>query len=200
MSPSESTPEHPLPFFRSLPHSPVNVDAIKSNMKREDKELLGNVLAHFLVGEGGETYGDTVGRRIRLEEVWVRGGGGEGEGEEAESVCEIVVTRDMTNVYGTLHSVCAAYLLDVCSSIPLLAMGISKGLDYMSVSQNLNLVWHGSVGVGETLKVVGRSVSVGGRVMTCRCEMYEKRTGRILASALHTKVRPGSKGRPWAKL
>ncbi|KAL0581482.1 hypothetical protein V5O48_000525 [Marasmius crinis-equi] len=79
----------------------------------------------------------------------------------ARTVCEIDVTRNMCNVYGTLHGGCAAYMIDPCVHLPnaflsedmpqmgdrcsvsaLVTLGIVAGIDGTGVSQSMVLQWH----------------------------------------------------------
>ncbi|KDQ64056.1 hypothetical protein JAAARDRAFT_117989 [Jaapia argillacea MUCL 33604] len=207
------SPPHqpPLAFFRSLPQPcdppPTEVRNIKGNISEGDKQLNVNVLAHFV--SGGKQFGVGVGRGVRLVEIWIGDGvgGGEsgmevevGKAKEARTVCEIVVTEEMANLFGVLHGACAAYIVDLCSSVPLIALGIANGLDYSGMSQSMHLIWHDAAKVGTTLKVVGTNVSVGGRIMAARCEIRDKATDRLFVSAVHTKIHPGAKRKSTVKL
>ncbi|KAK1225321.1 hypothetical protein PQX77_011739 [Marasmius sp. AFHP31] len=65
----------------------------------------------------------------------------------ARTVCEIDVTPNMCNVYGTLHGGCAAYMIDPCSVSALVSLGIVTGVDGTGVSQSMSLQWHRSATV-----------------------------------------------------
>jgi len=181
-----SPPEDPLAFFRNLPTSSTSATEIAGNVSAADKQLNANILAYFLGG-----FASDIGSRIKLVriDVWKKEGGR----MEARAVCEIEVTKDMANVYGIMHGACGAYLVDGCSTLPLVVIGLATNSNRTGVSQTLNLVYHSGARVGTKLSIVSTSITALGRVMASRCEIYDKATERILVSAVHTKVDPGAK-------
>jgi hypothetical protein len=120
-----------LSFFHSLPRAVHDdVENIKGNLTLEQKQLCANILEYFVVA--GNAYGSEVGKRIQLVEINVTKE--DGRGVQGRTVCEVEVakgetrnalrrlmfaqmvanSKDMCNIYGTLHGGCAAYLIDAC--------------------------------------------------------------------------------------
>ncbi|TFK69436.1 hypothetical protein BDN72DRAFT_840406 [Pluteus cervinus] len=103
-----------------------------------------------------------------------------------EAIFELVVERDMCNVFGTLHGGCAAYIIDPCSSSALVVMGRALGIDGTGVSQSMNLIWHQPAHVGAKLRIVATSMFMHGRVRTARCELWDG--DRLCVSSTHSTV------------
>lgn len=176
-------------FYRALPPAPCDdASKIAGNLSLDQKQLCANVLSYFIIE--GNAFGCEIGKRMRLVETNVLKSPEKGGPLRGRTVCEIQVEKDMCNIYGVLHGGCAAYMIDSCSSSSLVALGVVKGLDYSGMSQALNIIWHGPAPEGTKLKIVSTSVVVGGRVMTARCEIWDKDQGRVLVSAVHSKVNP----------
>ncbi|KAF9495230.1 hypothetical protein BDN71DRAFT_896753 [Pleurotus eryngii] len=149
------------------------------------------------VGEwsGDDFFGYAVGRRVRLVDIRVYpshsstqslngGDGGMGgiergiERLEASTTAEIQVTRGMLNGAGMLHGGCVAYLVDNCCSTPLVVLGLMQGRNGVGVTQAMNVLFHSPAAVGTTLRIVSTSISLGGRVMSSRCEMLVYQAAR----------------------
>lgn len=120
-------------LFRSLPDLPAErVDAIKSNLSADDKQLNAKIF-DFFVGRSTD-YCSAIGKRIVMEEIWVRENA-RSRHLEAEAVCGITVEKgalshehvplsaltnklldsspDMVNTFGVLHGGCTAFLVDL---------------------------------------------------------------------------------------
>jgi len=174
-------------LFRSLPDLPAErVDAIKSNLSADDKQLNAKIF-DFFVGRSTD-YCSAIGKRIVMEEIWVRENA-RSRHLEAEAVCGITVEKDMVNTFGVLHGGCTAFLVDLCSSIPPVALGLVKGGDGSGMSQALNLIWHAPASLGTNLRIVSSTVTTaGGRTVVSRCELWDKASDKLLVSGVHTKV------------
>ncbi|KAJ7938176.1 HotDog domain-containing protein, partial [Mycena leptocephala] len=115
--------------------------------------------------------------------------------KEARLVCEIVVTEDCLNGAGNIHGGCSAFLIDMwvifksyevqCSSMCFMAF--QRG---MHVSQSLNIVYHSPATLGEKLRIVNNTMTVGSRVMSARTEIWNATQHRLVASGVHVKMRP----------
>ncbi|EGO02138.1 hypothetical protein SERLA73DRAFT_177928 [Serpula lacrymans var. lacrymans S7.3] len=186
----------PLAFFRALPD--LEVDHVKGNISLEDKKLNCKVMKYF-VGTGNH-FGVAIGNRLRATDINVyKGAGG---ALEAQMVLEIDVTEDMCNVYGTMHGACAALLIDLGASGPLVAVGIATGTNTTGMSQTMDLIFHNAPRLGSKLRIVNTSVTVGGRLKTGRSEIWDKSGERLYVSGTHSKVNipPQGKSKKPSKL
>ncbi|EPQ58890.1 hypothetical protein GLOTRDRAFT_125213 [Gloeophyllum trabeum ATCC 11539] len=165
---------------------------IKSNISLDDLQLNLNILQHFV--NEGHVFANFVGQRFDITDMNVYDREvGEAKTKEAVVVVEITVDKDMSNPYGTLHGACAAYLVDLCTSMPLIALGIAIGIDGSGMSQAMDIVYHSAAPVGARLRVVATTLTIAGRIMAARCEIRNKKSGALLVSATHTKVNPYAK-------
>ncbi|KAJ7886882.1 hypothetical protein B0H14DRAFT_2563188 [Mycena olivaceomarginata] len=78
--------------------------------------------------------------------------------------------KDMLNGGGSVHGGCSAYLIDMCSTLVLMACG-----QYVHVSQSLNIVYHSPAAL---------------RTMTARTEIWNATKHRLVASGVHIKMAP----------
>ncbi|KZT06484.1 uncharacterized protein LAESUDRAFT_180420 [Laetiporus sulphureus 93-53] len=191
---------HKLP-----PAPPPNNDpsSVKGNISLEKKDLAQRIMAwHIGNYPGSKIFGRSELSDLKLTEVAVRtvGMGDHTElvGEdvpveelrkmplEVQSVMEIKVKEEMLNVHKTLAGGCSAHLLDVGTFSPLLILSLVTGIDATGVSMAMNLVWHSAAPLGTELKIVGTSLSLRGGITAARSEVYDKKTKRLLVSAVHT--------------
>jgi len=179
----------PVAWFRSLPPAPGwDASKIEGNISLEDKQLNANVLGYFMAQP------PWFGSSIRVTPIKINVYFDPGE-TRAESECEILVTQEMCNVYKTVHGACHALLVDTCSSIPIVAIGIAEKRDTSGMSQAMNFIYHNPAMLGSTLLIKAGSLATRGRILASRCEIYDKKTNRIIVSAVHTKIAvpPGGK-------
>ncbi|TFK46949.1 hypothetical protein OE88DRAFT_841592 [Heliocybe sulcata] len=182
-------------WVRTLPKSTYyETSKIKSNLRIEDLQLCLNILQYFV--NGGHVFANFVGQRFDIEEMSIHE---KGPGKEGRAVVEITVEKDMTNPYGTLHGACAAYLVDLCTSVPLVALGIATGIDGSGMSQSMDIIYHSAAPVGCRLRIEATTLTIGGRIMAARCEMLNKKNGKLLISATHTKINPYGSSNPKIK-
>ncbi|KAF8645322.1 hypothetical protein AX16_007909 [Volvariella volvacea WC 439] len=174
-SSAPSSPSPSPSLLQSIQASPrkIDISQVKGNVSAQEKQRSWDVFSYFVSTKEG-SYGAKVGQRIKLVEINVWGVPDNGEDsaratpEEADlrlrksglvaaesggdaaygqTVFEILVERDMCNVFGTLHGGCAAYIVDPCSVSSLIALGSRLGIDATGVSQSMNLQWHNPVKV-----------------------------------------------------
>ncbi|KAL5478305.1 hypothetical protein ACEPAI_2489 [Sanghuangporus weigelae] len=108
----------------------------------------------------------------------------------ATAVAELTVDKTMVNGNGMMHGGCTAYLIDNCGSVPLVVLGVVRGRNGVGVTQALNILFHAPAPLGSRLEIVSTSLALGGRSMTSRCEIFNKTTGRLVASAFINKMEP----------
>ncbi|KAK7470032.1 hypothetical protein VKT23_001467 [Stygiomarasmius scandens] len=137
-------------------------------------------------------FASTCMSRMKLTEVSTRAMVDEPEREEARVVMELVVHDDMLNLANSVHGGCTAYLVDFCSSLALVVLRTKqKGeLAALSVSQSMNIVFHSPAFLGDTLRIVNSTISMGARVMTARTEIWNETHHRLVATGVHVKMEP----------
>ncbi|CAE6523356.1 unnamed protein product [Rhizoctonia solani] len=106
---------------------------------------------------------------------------------------EIKTAGDMLNLLGTLHGGCAAYLIDICTSIAIAVapQGVNNPSEWWGktgVSQALNVLYHAPARSGTTLKIISETIVLGGRAGTVRCEIWDMPNNTLVASGTHTKM------------
>ncbi|KAJ7618810.1 hypothetical protein B0H17DRAFT_1219897 [Mycena rosella] len=153
----------------------ISAVQIARNVSAAQKQLNTNILVYFTTGSGHILFLPFVSNiacwlRIVALDMW---------GDAAEIGLEITVTESMCNVYGTMHSRCAAYILDGSSVTAGVLLGLAKGFDGTGVSQSMNVHWHHPIPLGVTLSI------------TTRCEMYEKSTRKLIVSGMQAFLNAG---------
>ncbi|KAJ3554137.1 hypothetical protein NM688_g3262 [Phlebia brevispora] len=166
---------------------------IAGNAPDHVKQLTNNTLGAYGVGNV-DAFAYSVGRKIRLVEVNTDQ---RGDKWEATAVAELIVSKDMLNGAGMMHGGCMCYIIDNCASFPLVALGLMQGVNGVGVSQALNVFFHAPCPLGAALRITSTSVTLGGRIMTSRCEVANKVSGRMVASALLSKMQPNAKRLPY---
>lgn len=124
---------------------------------------------------------------------------------KVKEICTVVheldVEEDMLNGGGNLHGGCSGFLIDNCSSVVLLMHTDASGKSYRrtaDVSQALNFTLHAPARLGTPLKIISTSIAIGGRTSTVRCEIWDTKNERLVASGVHIKMAPTV--RPEARL
>ncbi|KAI0633959.1 hypothetical protein C8Q77DRAFT_1217320 [Trametes polyzona] len=170
---------------------PTYLDAadIAGNVPHHIKQLTLNTLGAYGVGDR-DCFAHTVGRRIRITDMNFEK---KGEKTEVVVVAEAQACKEMLNGAGTVHGGCLCYLIDNCASFPLVALGLMQGLNGVGVSQAMNVFFHAPAAIDTCMRITSTSVTLGGRIMTSRCEISEKQSGRLIASALLSKMQPATK-------
>ncbi|KAJ8494489.1 hypothetical protein ONZ45_g13218 [Pleurotus djamor] len=108
------------------------------------------------------SFGVTIFKRINVTEVSIVPKTDEPLKKEARVICELEVSEDMLNGGGKIHGGCSATLVDLCTSYALLAytMGV-LGDPAISVSQAINMVYHSPAELGDKLRIISTTMSVG---------------------------------------
>ncbi|KAJ7057834.1 HotDog domain-containing protein [Mycena amicta] len=164
----------------------VDVGLIVGSAPEYVKQLVCNTFYSYGVGTP-DAFGYAVGRATRFVEMNRAGR------MEALTVAEVTVTKHMLNGAGMLHGGCLTYLIDNCASTPLVALGLMSGTNGVGVTQGMNVLFHAPAPVGAILRITSSSISMGGRVMAARCEIVDKISGRVVASAFLNKMQPNVK-------
>ncbi|KAJ7097462.1 HotDog domain-containing protein [Mycena epipterygia] len=175
----------------ALPHDrAVDVSSIGGNAPDYVKQLTGNTFYAYGVGSARDSFGYAVGRATRFVDMSIHRSMERAGRLEATTIAEVEVTKHMLNGAGMLHGGCVTYLIDNCCSTPLVVLGVLQNTNGVGVTQTMNVAFHAPAPVGCHLRIISSSVSMGGRVMTARCEIIDKASGRIVASATLNKMQP----------
>jgi len=160
--------------------------SIVGNAPDHVKQVTLNTFHGYGVGPK-DCFGASVGGKIKIVEVNLET---RGNRQEASAVCEVTVTADMLNSAGVMHGGCVGYLVDLCAAVPLVALGVAKKSNGAGVTQALNILFHAPASIDACLRITSNSVTLGGRLMTSRCEITDKASGRAIASAFLSKMQP----------
>ncbi|KAK7029372.1 hypothetical protein VNI00_014626 [Paramarasmius palmivorus] len=75
-------------------------------------------------------------------------------------------------------------------------MKVEQGTKVVNVSLALNIAYHAPAGLGEDLRIVSTTLTVGGRAFSARTEMWSETHHRLVASGVHIKLTPSTPGVP----
>ncbi|KAJ7777596.1 HotDog domain-containing protein [Mycena maculata] len=158
------------------------------NSDEKVKEMLSDLTTVFALRRPNHkpTFGDSIIERMVVTHASVDSKAEEPLKKEGRVVCELIVTEDMLNVGGNVHGGCSALLIDVCSTLALMAYQP----DSMTVSQSLNIVYHSPATIGEKLRIVNTTMTVGARALSARTEIWNATQHRLVASGVHIKMQP----------
>jgi len=174
----------------------IDVSRIAGNTPDHVKALIGNTsfflaYARTLDGVKGPIFGESITKRVVVTEVSVEKKAEEPMKLEGRVVCELTVEDDMVNGGGNIHGGCSAFLIDMCSTMALLALGMTNtGEIQGSVSQSLNVVYHSPAGVGDRLRLVNTTMTLGSRAQSARTEIWNVTHHRLVSSGVHIKMQP----------
>ncbi|KAI8972391.1 hypothetical protein BD414DRAFT_469372 [Trametes punicea] len=173
---------------------------IAGNVPVNVKRLVLNTYGSYGVGHQ-HSFAYAVGQRLHITDLNVHT---IGRSTQVVAVAELQVCNDMLNGAGTVHGGCICYLIDkrvppiACASIPLVSLGLLQGINGVGVTQAVNVFFHAPASIETCMRIVSTSIALGSRIMTSRCEITDKQSGRMLASAILSKMQPT--GAPPARL
>ncbi|KAG8996789.1 hypothetical protein FRB90_012638 [Tulasnella sp. 427] len=151
-----------------------------------EKQVLITALVNWM--RKASWFAGTIGQRLKVVRVDTTcSPDGNRKKKTAEVVCEVVVEEDMINAFGTLHGGCSGFLIDVCTTLPLIVLSDEKW-GAGGITQGLNVVFHSPALAGSTLQIKSGSVAVGGRSATARCEIWDKKRQTLIASGTNIKM------------
>ncbi|KAL5479088.1 hypothetical protein ACEPAI_2376 [Sanghuangporus weigelae] len=179
----------PLPSPPMYVHDATRHASIAGNAPTSAKQQMVSALCVFM--HGGSGFADAIGGRLVITEAEITRKRDEPERMEARVVCEIGVEQDMVNGGGNMHGGCSAYLIDVCSTLPIIGlMDAMKRGGRGGVSQVLDVVYHSPARVGDVLRIVSTTISLGARTMSARSEIWNVTQHRLVATGVHIKMDP----------
>ncbi|KAF8180203.1 HotDog domain-containing protein [Pholiota molesta] len=167
---------------------------IAGNASDDIKQLLGNpgaFLTNRPTSHHGPIFAEDIQRRLKVTEISIQRKAEEERKMEARYVVEVEVVQDMLNGGGNIHGGCSAFLVDVCSSLCLIALGMATtGDSQPSVSQSLNIVYHSPAQAGDKLRIVNTTLTLGARAHSVRTEIWNVTHRRLVVSGTHVKMQP----------
>ncbi|EJD36281.1 hypothetical protein AURDEDRAFT_74411 [Auricularia subglabra TFB-10046 SS5] len=85
-----------------------------------------------------------------------------------------------------------AFFVDLFATFPLVVQGAIDGRlgDTIGVSQSMNFVFHDVARLGTRLRATSTCVALGSRMMSGRCEIWDKDRNRLICSGVHLKMSP----------
>ncbi|KAF7326954.1 4HBT domain-containing protein [Mycena venus] len=131
-------------------------------------------------------FGDSILRGLVITHASVQTKAEEPLKQEGRVVCELTVTEEMLNGGGSVDGGCSALLIDMCSTLALMAFHAGK----ITVSQSLNIVYHSPATLGEKLRIVNTTMTFGARAKSARTEIWNATKHRLVASGVHIKMNP----------
>ncbi|KAF9020664.1 hypothetical protein BDZ89DRAFT_1093664 [Hymenopellis radicata] len=156
------------------------------NVSDDIKRLTNNTFLAYGVG-GEDAFGFTTGRAVKFVDIRVDRSVEQHGRLQATTIAEVLVNKNMLNGAGMLHGACAAYLID---NTPLVVLGLVQGTNGVGVTQSMNLMFHSPASTGTRLRIISTSITMGGRIMSAKCEIVSKDTGRMVASGWLSKMQP----------
>ncbi|KAG7097498.1 hypothetical protein E1B28_004840 [Marasmius oreades] len=168
----------------------LNPHEIGGNCSLETKQRIVDTLASHV--RHGVFAGSTVASKLRVSEVTVGQMREDPLREEGRAVFTLTVDEDMMNLAGGVHGGCIAYLIDFCSSLALAVLAHKQTGDrrVISVSQALNIVYHSPAPLGDKLRIINTTMTVGKRASSIRSEIWSDVNHRLIASGVHVKMDP----------
>ena len=101
-------------------------------------------------------------------------------------VVEIVlpVGPELLNSYGTLHGGASATLVDLVGTLALMTKDVTKA----GVSVDLNVSFTSAVKAGDSVRIIGRVLKLGGKLGFTTVDIYRESDSKLVVSGRHTKA------------
>lgn len=109
-------------------------------------------------------------------------------GPPARATFRMLVTPSMTNALNNLHGGCAATIIDILTSIPVMAVGTPGVFQYGGVSRNLNVTYLRPVPVHTEIRVVCEVTQIGKRLALLRAEIRRVEDDVLCMLSEHQKA------------
>ncbi|KAF9445329.1 hypothetical protein P691DRAFT_795618 [Macrolepiota fuliginosa MF-IS2] len=170
---------------------------ITGNAPQDIKEIPVKWLAIYR--HRGNSFACNIAQRIKVVDVSVVPNVDDPLKKDGRVTTEIEVTPDMCNPKGVLHDGCKVFLIDECSATVLTTINAFEGHSFLSgVSQTMNVLFHAPASVGTKLRIVSRSLTSGNAMNSCRCEVWDTKHNRLVASGTQIMMDP-STPTEWSK-
>ncbi|KAI6146118.1 hypothetical protein BKA82DRAFT_4157837 [Pisolithus tinctorius] len=170
--------------LESIP--PVTIDDVTGNASLSTKEHVALWL-HRFCWEG--RFGTRTAKSLKLVEVSILPKIDEPKRQEARIILETTVKEDMLNLAGNVHGACITYLVDICSTLPIMALSRAQGGEGLpGVSQHIDIIFHAPASLGDKLKLITTTITVGGRTASSRIDLWDATHHRLIASGTQIKM------------
>lgn len=170
--------------LESIP--PVTIDDVTGNASLATKEHVALWLNRFC-WEG--RFGTRTAKSLKLVEVSILPKIDEPKRQEARIILETTVKEDMLNLAGNIHGACITYLVDICSTLPIMALSRAQGGEGLpGVSQHIDIIFHAPASLGDKLKLITTTITVGGRTASSRIDLWDVTHHRLIASGTQIKM------------
>ncbi|KAJ3007611.1 hypothetical protein NUW54_g3485 [Trametes sanguinea] len=123
------------------------------NELSEDQRAAILKFAGIIIRRKADKFAQPTASRLDMTEVAVFERAEDGK-TQARVVFEIDLGPDMLNPAGNMHGGCTMFLIDVCSSIALVALAVAKRSNARFVSQSLTTVFHAPATSGKTSRAI----------------------------------------------
>ncbi|KAG7090629.1 hypothetical protein E1B28_009731 [Marasmius oreades] len=174
----------------------VDISHVSGNAPDEIKRIIVTVFPTIdsRHAKGRRGYSEEIAKRMVVTEVSILC-----HPEELKKigrvVCELEVHDDMINGSRTIHGGCSAFLVDMCSSMASTALALNNEATANLVSQSLNVVYHSPAVVGDKLRIVNATMTMGSRATSIKTEIWNITHHRLVASGVHIKMQPSEKSK-----
>ncbi|EAU82753.1 hypothetical protein CC1G_10658 [Coprinopsis cinerea okayama7 len=176
----------------------LDISHVKGNAPEEIKRLLVSPYRLYKSNQAqGPLFGEEIQKRLVVTEVSILQKAEEPLKQEGRVVLETDVAEDMLNGGGNIHGGCSAFLIDICSTLALIALGIvNNSKSTRSVSQSLNVVYHSPASLGDRIRIVNQTLTLGARAQSVRTEIWNVTHHRLVSSGTHIKMVPSPPPKP----
>ncbi|KAL9713171.1 hypothetical protein Ac2012v2_004412 [Leucoagaricus gongylophorus] len=165
------------------------ISRIKGNASDNVKRALANPAVYLHAYQ--PSFGAAITDRLICTEISLDKKLEEPAKLEAKVVVELEVKEDMLNGAAIVHGGCSAFLIDICSSLSLAALNMTiTGVDALCVSSTMNILFHSPAGLGDQLRIVSTTLTLGARIISARTEIWSLVHHRLVASGTHMKMQP----------
>ncbi|KAJ7871315.1 hypothetical protein B0H13DRAFT_1039678 [Mycena leptocephala] len=171
-------------FLRALPTPPnINIADIKGNATDEEKLINAKGFHHFItMGD----FGTDISKRLRLTGLSF-----DDARRECELTLEIEVIKDMGNFLGVLHGACSTLLAEIGCSTSVIMVGSRLGVDARVLTRAMEITFSYPAQIGDTLEIISTGTILKNGVPNARCEIRNKKSGKICATLVQSLARPG---------
>ncbi|KAG6812150.1 hypothetical protein H0H92_004149 [Tricholoma furcatifolium] len=153
----------------------LDVSKVAGNAPDHVKAVVANTSMFYrhIDGVKGPIFGEAITKRMAVTEISIDKKAEEPLKSEGRVVCELTVQDDMVNGGGNIHGGCSAFLVDVCSSMCLMALRLAD-----------------TAGLGDRLRIVNTTMTMGARALSARTEIWNLTHHRLVSSGVHIKMKP----------
>ncbi|RDX49766.1 hypothetical protein K466DRAFT_542333 [Polyporus arcularius HHB13444] len=177
----------PSPSLDSQDLRARSTTRFSDNLTSKQREEIVDFAEIILRGRG--EFAKPTGSRLELCEVLTYERPEDGK-MHAEVVFEIDMAEDMLNSARHMHGGCAMFMVDVCSSIALVALSIAMNKRVFLVSQSLTTVFHSPALLGARLRITNKTTAFGARTVSARTEIWDVTNRRLIATGIHNQMPP----------